>query len=97
MGELRRDLARPGGQWFCGGAFDGKYVYLVPHGGMAARYDTSTDFRTRSSWSTFAVPQLAPLAMGFYGAGFDGRYTYFVPNNVAQVGEQCSFDAVLAR
>ncbi len=77
--------------------FDGKYVYLVAHGGMAARCDTSTDFRTRSSWSTFAVPQLAPLTMGFYGAGFDGRYTYFVPNNVAQVGEQCLFAAVLAR
>jgi hypothetical protein len=71
-------------QFFAGGTFDGRYVYLAPATtGVVARYDTtSTDgFQGVSSWSVFDVGTLpGASAGGFSGASFDGRFVYFVPH-----------------
>lgn len=68
---------------FNGAAFDGRYLYLVPHehtvgtlSGVVARYDTQADFTAPGSWSTFNVATVAAQAVGFFGAAFDGRYLY---------------------
>jgi hypothetical protein len=79
---------------FFGGAFDGRYLYLVPFSntrvadggatqvyanGLVTRYDTLAGFALPSSWSTFDTTTVNPELAGFQGAGFDGRYVYFVP------------------
>jgi hypothetical protein len=65
---------------FDGAAFDGRYMYFVPHvNGTVARYDTQASFSTSSSWSTFDATTLSANAQGFLGAVFDGRYVYLVP------------------
>lgn len=69
---------------FYGGAFDGRYVYLVPGNngtanGFLMRYDTTTAFGSTSSWAGFDIASVNAGAVGFAGAGFDGRYVYFVP------------------
>lgn len=72
---------------FCGGAFDGRYLYLVPYlsaggtpGGIVTRYDTQAAFTAGASWSTFDATSLASNAKGFFGATFDGRYVYLAPD-----------------
>jgi hypothetical protein len=70
---------------FFGGAFDGRYLYLVPWSngsfdGVAVRYDTMADFRTSTSWSSYAIP--TPYAKGFQGAVFDGRWIYYIDSGV---------------
>jgi hypothetical protein len=71
---------------FAGAAFDGRYVYLVPHDngapdGVVARLDTTAaDFKTAAAWSTFDTTRVNAAAKGFTGAIFDGRYLYFVPS-----------------
>ncbi len=68
---------------FFGGVFDGRYVYFIPQYNMSSlsgyitRYDTTTDFETASSWSTFDTSVLDPDAQGFSTGAFDGRYVYF--------------------
>lgn len=86
---------------FMGAAFDGRYVYLVPHvntapDGLLARYDTQAPFGTTASWSTFDMATVNASAKGFLGAVFDGRYVYFVPHNSGGVkqGIVARFDAV---
>lgn len=75
---------------FFGTAFDGRYVYLVPHdngtptepyrpSGLVARYDTQAAFETSASWSTFDVSYVQD-AKRFRGGAFDGKYIYLVPN-----------------
>jgi hypothetical protein len=65
---------------FSGGAFDGRYLYLVPgHGGVTARYDTTMAFASAAAWSTYDLTKVAAGAYGFTGATFDGRYIYFAP------------------
>ena len=70
---------------FSGAAFDGRFVYLVPHGKtIAARYDTQGgSLGTKSAWSTFdiatAFPATDAAAPSFTGAGYDGRFVYFTP------------------
>jgi len=69
---------------FHGAAFDGRFLYLVPHDngapdGVVARYDTQASFSAASSWSAFDATRVHAGAKGFQGAGFDGRYVYFVP------------------
>jgi len=80
---------------FRGGAFDGRYVYLVPGPGLfieyttnpntfVSRYDSRSDFLNAASWSTFDLAKVNPGATGlaggaFAGAAFDGRYVYLVP------------------
>jgi hypothetical protein len=70
---------------FVGGAFDGRYVYLVPsraessYSGRVFRFDTRAPFQDGASWSSFDLTALNLLARGFSGATFDGRYLYLVP------------------
>jgi len=50
----------PAARGFFGGAFDGRYVYFVPHwdggaDGLVTRYDTQAPFVAGSSWSMFDV------------------------------------------
>jgi hypothetical protein len=71
---------------FRGGAFDGRYIYLVPQSpgsGHLARYDTQADFATPGSWLGVNIPDLLsdPSAINFQGAYFDGRYIYFPQNH----------------
>jgi hypothetical protein len=85
----------PYARGFAGGAFDGRYVYLVPEtntgttsatgaqfvgNGLVVRYDTTQPFGAASSWSTFDLKaNFASTVSGFFGAVFDGRYLYLVP------------------
>jgi hypothetical protein len=70
---------------FRGAAFDGQYVYLVPHDngspdGIVARFDSTQSFTNVSAWTFYDVTQVSTAAVGFAGGAFDGRYVYFVPN-----------------
>jgi hypothetical protein len=74
------------GYGYFGAAFDGRYVYLVPHAQkVVARYDTTDTaptFGHRVAWSTFDVTPWLPSdagSGGFFGGAFDGRFVYFVP------------------
>lgn len=75
------DLRAVGGSeaaGFDGGAFDGRYLYLVPlSNGVVLRHDTRGDFADRGSWETYDARQ-AQMG-GCIGTVFDGRYVYFVP------------------
>lgn len=78
---------------YMGGAFDGRYVYFIPHNngayhGTFARYDTqhaagSQDpgvaFKDPAAWETFDVATLPGAPKGFATAAFDGRYVYLAP------------------
>lgn len=71
---------------FVGGAFDGRYLYLVPYvtgvaifGSIVARYDTQAGFTSAAAWSLFDTHTVDPGAAGFIGGAFDGRYVYCVP------------------
>ena len=77
---------------FAGGAFDGRYVYLVPNTGtVLARYDTTAAFGTAGSWSTFDLQAQLGSGLGpFEGAVFDGEYLYLVPSGDGLVAR---FDA----
>ena len=80
---------------FAGGAFDGRYLYLAPLAGAPiARFDTTADFATMASWSTFDPAPLASGPMTFAGAAFDGRFVYFVPgaNGNATNGDVIRYD-----
>ena len=70
---------------FVMGVFDGRYVYFVPYvreGGGVLRYDTTSNFESSNSWSTFdaGANGVGNDPVGFEGAVFDGRYVYFVPH-----------------
>ncbi|MEO6418019.1 MAG: hypothetical protein ABIP39_01330 [Polyangiaceae bacterium] len=74
---------RPTG--FFGGAFDGRYLYLVPSNDGAPtsvmlRYDTTGVFDKTPAWTAFDLATLNPAAKGFAGAAFDGRNIYLVPH-----------------
>jgi hypothetical protein len=81
---------------FFGGAFDGRFVYLVPNAtdlkclGVAARYDTKAPFTDAAAWQAYNLEMLNSEAFAFAGAVFDGQYLYFVPYNGAVVAR---FDA----
>jgi hypothetical protein len=70
---------------FVGGAFDGRYVYLVPGPGGAAvntriaRYDIHQPFGAKASWTTFDLATLNAGDNRYADAAFDGRYLYLVP------------------
>jgi hypothetical protein len=83
-----------GARGFTGGAFDGRYVYLIPWAnsestgapafdGVIVRFDTTagpSGFQDVSNWSSFDTSTLSSNATGFFGAVFDGRFLYLVPN-----------------
>jgi len=70
---------------FFGGFFDGKFVTFVPNfdgmnpHGVAARFDTTKDFKLASSWNAFDFSAANASAIGFFGGVFDGMYGYFAP------------------
>ncbi|KPJ85734.1 hypothetical protein AMJ57_01960 [Parcubacteria bacterium SG8_24] len=72
---------------FAGGAFDGRYVYVVPSKngggdhGRVARYDTTSTFSNSGSWSVYDVAaNVDATAVAFAGGSiYDGRYIYFAP------------------
>jgi hypothetical protein len=73
---------------FSGAAFDGRYLYFVPHTrAIALRLDTtSTQPSSPGAWSVKDLSRLAAVDGGsgaagaFSGAAFDGRFVYFVPS-----------------
>ena len=71
---------------FCGGIFDGKYIYLIPYNngsffGQITRYDSSAPFNSSSSYSVFDTTTVNSNSKGFMGGVFDGTYIYFIPAN----------------
>ncbi len=84
------DLAH--GTGFFGGAFDGRYVYLIPYqrgvagdasasvlSGLIVRYDTQMTFNSAGAWSSFDVTNVFANALAFFSSAFDGRYLYLLP------------------
>jgi hypothetical protein len=75
---------------YCGGVFDGRYVYYVPdifigdaggvQSGLVARYDTTSAFGSSASWATFDTTSVNPNAAFFRTGAFDGRFAYFLPS-----------------
>ncbi|MBS0625612.1 MAG: hypothetical protein JSS32_06145 [Verrucomicrobia bacterium] len=71
---------------FLAGAFDGRYVYLIPNVvstcvGLITRYDTTLPFSASSSYSIFdTFLAVSTFSCGFVGSVFDNRYLYLVPN-----------------
>ncbi|HEY1814438.1 MAG TPA: hypothetical protein VGG74_18930 [Kofleriaceae bacterium] len=65
-----------------GAVFDGRYIYFIPGDSttVIARYDTTADFSTATSWTAFDVAGASPHAAGFIGGAFDGRYLYLAPS-----------------
>lgn len=72
---------------FGGGAFDGRYLYVVPGNNGATglsivyRYDTKAAWGTGAGWESFDMTTAAggAAAKGYYGAIFDGRFVYLTP------------------
>lgn len=73
------DVTKPFGAkaaCFDGGAFDGRYMYLVPlQDGVCVRHDTHGEFDSHSSWQKFDAGAIG-MKMNV-GAVFDGRYMYY--------------------
>jgi hypothetical protein len=72
---------------FTGAAFDGRFVYMVPHQNtVAVRFDTQGGpITSKAAWSSFDLATLTPVDAGapsFSGAGFDGRFIYYVPSTI---------------
>lgn len=85
---------------FFGGAFDGRYVYFVPHyngayHGTIARYDTQGQFDDSHSWSAFDISSVNSGAKGFATAVFDGRYLYLAP--FKNTTDPTGYDGIVAR
>ena len=73
---------------FGDGVFDGQFVYFAPLNngenfhGEVLRYDTTQEFDSVKSWSTFdASKNGVGLAIGFQDVSFDGQFLYFSPLN----------------
>jgi hypothetical protein len=71
------------GTSYCGGAYDGRYVYFSPStgnspGGPVIRYDTTRSFTDTTSWSTFDAHLGVDAGVGMTSGRYDGRYVYFV-------------------
>ena len=74
-----------------GAAFDGRYIYFCPgfegdpnteseHCGQVIRYDTGSEFKSRSSYASVDITGfLGDECACFDGGIFDGRHIYFVP------------------
>ena len=87
---------------YTGGVFDGRYVYFVPdhngseYHGEVLRYDTTANFVTAASWTTFdpGANGVGTDPDGYAGAVFDDRYIYFVPfhNGTENHGEVLRYD-----
>ena len=65
--------------FFNGGVFDGRYLYLVPDSAVAVRYDTRAALDAKTAYQAYDLTQLDAKAGHLAGGVFDGRYVYFVP------------------
>jgi hypothetical protein len=85
---------------FCGGAFDGRFIYFPSlMSGTTARLDTQANFTSAASWSAFDIATVNPNAKQYFGATFDGRYITFAPypgSTVAAYDTTASFTAASA-
>jgi hypothetical protein len=70
---------------FTGGAFDGRYLYLVPGSSSSPllRYDTQAGFEAAGSWESLFLNHVDVNASRYSGATFDGRYLYLSPGAFA--------------
>jgi len=88
---------------FCGGVFDGQYIYYIPNvintaSGAILRYDTTSAFTSVSSYVLFdSSANVNSNSLGFIGGVFDGRYVYFVPyiNKIGHSGQITQYDTTL--
>ena len=93
---------------FAGGAFDGRYLYLLPYfdpsatkDGRLARYDTTSDFTSDDAWDGINLTTLTGMSnyKGYFGGIFDGRYLYLVPYSLPENihhGNVARFDTLTA-
>jgi hypothetical protein len=82
--------------YFEGGAFDGRFVYLVPLDGPVLRFDTEQSFESIASWSSFNPSILTPNGFPFGGATFDGRFVYFAGSVVVRYDTTGTFTGASA-
>jgi hypothetical protein len=73
---------------FAGLGTDGRFAYFVPQdlgpwrgNGVVLRHDLSAQLNESSSWATFSITQVEPLARSFPRASWDGRFFYFLVGN----------------
>ena len=82
---------------------DGRYLYFTPlyngsfYHGEVLRYDTTSNFESAESWSTFdaGANGVGNDPVGYAGGIFDGKYIYFVPfkdSNGQYHGEVLRYD-----
>lgn len=74
-----------GSHSFCGAAFDGRNIYMVPNNsGQITRYDThsASGFNSVSSYEVFDMASIDEECVQYAGAVYDeNQYIYFVPFN----------------
>lgn len=70
---------------FAGSGTDGRFAYFVPQdkdtwrgNGVVVRHDLSAQLNESTSWQTFSITQVQPLAKSFHRVTWDGRYFYFL-------------------
>ncbi len=73
---------------YVGAEFDGRYIYFIPYQqdnffhANVLRYDTTKDFTTSGSWSSFNAENISGLNTKGYKYGMImGKYLYLVPYN----------------
>ncbi|HIH44433.1 MAG TPA: hypothetical protein HA257_04975 [Candidatus Methanoperedenaceae archaeon] len=83
---------------FTGAIFDGISVYFVPYNGgnsgVVARYSTTADFNTASSYEFFDLTGVNANAKGFLGGGYAKGFVYFSPyyNGAEYHGLACRYN-----
>jgi hypothetical protein len=81
-----KDISGNNAWTFTGGAFDGRYLYLVPSNGSPfLRYDTEAGFDAAGSWENLFLNRVSANASRYSGASFDGRYVYLSPGGFGPV------------
>ena len=72
------------------------YIMEISTMARYLRYDTTSNFESPNSWSTFdaGANGVGVDATGYQGAVFDGKYVYFVPliSNSGFHGEVLRYD-----
>lgn len=65
-----------------GAAFDGRYLYIAPKGGVSiTKFDTRSAVADEAAWTTFDAKTELGAILDLAGAVFDGRYVTFVPGS----------------
>jgi hypothetical protein len=81
-----KDISGNDAWTFTGGAFDGRYLYLVPSNGSPfLRYDTQAGFDAPGSWESLFLNRVSTNASRYSGASFDGQYIYLSPGGFGPV------------